>query len=282
MVAPHQSGRSRFTLFILLLASATLLTLDARGFGPVEQFKNGIAAAVSPFRSAADTAFSPVGNAWENFSNSDDLEAENARLRSELEQIRSQIIADGGAAEDLELLREQLLLQNTEGYNTLVAEVTAGSVSNFDPFVFDISRGTADGVVGGMPVITAGGLIGRIDDVFLRTARVRIISDPSLSVGVLIVGTDEIGILSGGGSDEPLKIGKGTIRVDAEVEIGNVVQTSGGDRSLYPPGLPVGTVIGILNDEGSLEKVVEVEPSASLQRFEFVTIVLFDPVAGGG
>ena len=87
MAAPRRSGRSRFSLFILVLLSATLLTLDARDFGPVEELKDGIAAVVSPFRSVGDAAFSPVGNAWENFSNSDDLEAENERLRQEIEEL---------------------------------------------------------------------------------------------------------------------------------------------------------------------------------------------------
>lgn len=281
MAAPRRSGRSRFSLFILVLLSATLLTLDARDFGPVEELKDGIAAVVSPFRSVGDAAFSPVGNAWENFSNSDDLKAENERLRQEIEELFADQIEASGAAEELADIKEQLGLDVSADYDTLIAEVTAGSISNFDEFVIEINRGAADGVVEGMPVITTGGgLIGRVEDTGQRNARVRLITDTGLSLGVQLVRSEEVGIMTGKGAGEPLEISKGSIRVNADVEIGDVVVTSGGERSLYPPDLAVGTVVDIEVDEGNLEQKLRVEPVASLDRIEFVTVVLFDPAAG--
>ena len=47
MAAPRRTGRSRFPLFVLFLTSVTLLTLDARDFGPVERLKDGVAAIYS-------------------------------------------------------------------------------------------------------------------------------------------------------------------------------------------------------------------------------------------
>ncbi len=279
MVAPRRSGRSRFTLFTLLLLSVTLLTLDARDFAPIDRFKDGIAAAVSPFRSLGNTVFSPVGNAWENFSNSDDLEAENQRLRGEIEGLLAERIQDVGAADELAALKAELGLPTGADYATVIAEVVAGSISNFDEFVFEINRGATSGLKDGMPVVTVGGLIGRVEDTRQRTARVRLISDPSVNVGILVVGRDEGGILTGQGRDELLQIGKGTIRVASEVAVGDVVETRGGDRSLYPPGLAIGLVTEVVVDEGSLEKVLKVQTSASLQRFDFVTVVLFDSEA---
>lgn len=282
MAAPRRSGRSRFPIFVLLLASVTLLTLDARDFGPVETLKDGVSAVLRPIRTVGDTAFSPIGNAWDNFSSADDLEAENEQLRAEVEELRANQIRDTGAADELAQLRAQLDLADTVSYDTVVADVTARSISNFDLLAFEINRGAADGVRDGMPVISVGGLIGRVEDTRQRTARVRLISDTSVNVGVVVVGADEPGIMAGQGDGELLRIGNNTIPVDAEVAVGDVVVTSGGDRSPYPPGLPVGTVAEIEVDEASLEKVLYVEPSASLQRYEFVTVVLFDPEAEAG
>lgn len=279
MAAPRRSGRSRFSLFILLLLSITLLTLDARGFTPVERLKDGMAAAVSPVRSLGDTVFSPVGNAWENFSNSDDLEAENERLRQELEELRAQRIDDEGAADRLAALERELGLRDTVGYDTVIAEVTARSISNFDQLVFEINRGRSDGIRDGMPVVTAGGLIGKIEDTGRRTARVRLIADTQVQVGVLVVGPDEAGIMAGQGEGEYPEIGNGTIPARADISLGDVVVTLGGERSAYPPDLPVGTVVEIEIDEASLEQRLKVEPSASLERFDFVTVVLYDPEA---
>ncbi len=277
MAAPRRSGRSRFSLFILLLLSVTLLTLDARDFGPVERLKDGLAAVVSPVRSLGDTAFSPIGNAWENFSNSDDLEAENERLRQELETLRAAQIDDAGAAERLEALETELGLRRTLEYDTVVAEVIAESISNFDQLVLEINRGSSDGLVDGMPVVTTGGLIGKVEDTGTRTARVRLMTDTQMQIGVLIVGPDEPGIMAGQGEDELPIIGNGTIPIRVDVNVGDVVVTLGGSRSLYPPGLPIGTVAQVDVDQGSLEQTLLVEPSASLDRVEFVTVVLYDP-----
>ncbi len=277
MVAPRRSGRSRFTLFTLLLLSVTLLTLDARDFAPVERFKDGIAAAVSPFRSLGNTVFSPVGNAWENFSNSDNLEAENQRLRGQVERLLADRIEDAGAAEELAALKSELGLPTNTEYDTVIAEVIAGSISNFDEFVFEINRGSSSGLQDGMPVVTVGGLIGRVEDTRRGTARVRLISDPSVNVGIVILGRDEAGIMTGQGRDELLEVGKGTIRVASEVLVGDVVETRGGDRSLFPPDLAIGTVAEVVVDEGNLEKALKIQPSASLERFDFVTVLLFDP-----
>ena len=280
MAAQRRSGRSRFSLFILLLLSATLLTLDARNFQPVEQLKDGIAAMVSPFRSLGNAAFSPIGNAWENVSSSDDLEAENIQLRREIQQLLAEQIEASGAAEELADIKEQLRLPVSAEYEALIAEVTAGSISNFDEFVLEINRGAADGVVEGMPVVSIGGLVGRIEDTGQRNARVRLISDTGVSLGVQLVRSEEVGIMSGKGANEPLEVSKGSIRVNADVKIGDVVVTSGGDRSLYPPNLPVGMVVDIEVDQGNLQQILFVEPSASLDRIEFVTVLLFDPAAG--
>ncbi len=279
MAAPRRSGRSRFTLFLLMLLSVTLLTLDARDFGPVERLKDGISAVVSPIRSFGDAVFGPVGDAWQGLSENDDLRRENEELRSRLEAVQGEIIDDKGAADELRDLKDQLGLEARDEYPTTTAEVLAASISNFDEFVLEINRGTVDGVRDGMPVVTVGGLVGRIEDTGRRTARVRLITDPSVSVGVKVVGTDEVGIITGQGEDRPLVVSKGSIRVDAEVEVGDVIATSGSDRSLYPPNIAVGTVVAVEVDQGTLEKRLLVEPSASLERLRFVTVILFDPEA---
>ena len=279
MAAPRRTGRSRFPLFVLFLTSVTLLTLDARDFAPVERLKDGVAAVVSPFRGLGDRAFSPIGDAWTAIGENDELEAELERLREEVEILSANQIADTGAAEELAELKAQLGLPVSGDYETVVAEVVAGSISNFDEFVVEINQGSFDGIKDGMPVVTAGGLVGRVEDTGAQNARVRLITDPTVSVAVQILGTETVGLMTGRGSNQRLRVGNGSVRVDDEVEIGDFVVTSGSDRSLYPFGLAVGTVAEIEIDQGTLEKRLFVEPSASVTRLRFVTVVLFDPEA---
>lgn len=278
MALPRHTGRSRFTLFVLVLTSITLLSLDARDFGPVEGLKNGTATVLSPFRSIGDTVFSPVGDAWSSVTSRGDLEAENERLRIRLDELLATRVANASAAEELAELREMLELRGILGHDTVAAEVTAGSVSNFDPYVLEIDKGTGDGVQDGMPVIVDGGMVGRVEDALRGSARVRLITDPDVNIGVLVVGTDEIGIVAGTGEDAPLRV-TDSIPVGADVEVGDILVTSGLDRSPYPEGLTIGLVTAVEIDEAGLEKELVVEPTARLDRLDFVTVVLYDPDA---
>ncbi len=279
MAAPRRTGRSRFPLFVLFLTSVTLLTLDARDFAPVERLKDGIAAVVSPFRSLGDRAFSPIGDAWTAIGENDELESELERLREEVEVLTADRIADTGAAEELEDLKRELDLPVSDDYDTVVAEVVAGSISNFDEFVVEINQGSFDGIRDGMPVVTAGGLVGRVEDTGAQNARVRLITDPTVSVAIQVLGTETVGLMTGRGDNQRLRVGNGSVRVDEEAEIGDFVVTSGSPGSLYPFGLAVGTVAEVEIDQGTLEKRLFIEPSSSLTRLRFVTVVLFDPEA---
>tara|TARA_Y100001970_G_scaffold83232_1_gene105323 strand:- start:5668 stop:6510 length:843 start_codon:yes stop_codon:yes gene_type:complete len=276
MAVPRRYSGSRFALVLLILTSVTLISLDARGYAPVGNLKKAGIVIVQPFRSLAHIVFSPVGNAWESLSNGDELERENALLRRQLDELLSYRIANEGAVNDLEALRTQLGLQGLGGQETVVAEVTAGSVSNFDPYVLEINKGTQSGIREGMPVISTGGLIGRIENPGLRDSRVRLITDPTVNIGVLAIGTKEIGILTGNGVDQPMRVIDG-IPIGAPVEVGSILVTSGLDRSPYPEGFAVGSVVEVVPDEVNLEKELLVEPTGEMDNLDFVTVVLYQP-----
>ena len=104
----------------------------------------------------------------------------------------------------------------------------------------------------------------------------RLITDPNVNVGVLAVGTNEIGILSGGGVGQPLKVSDG-IPVSTDVEIGSIMVTSGSERSPYLGGFAVGTILEIIVDEINLEKELVVAPTGQLKNLEFVTVILYQP-----
>lgn len=280
MVLPRRYSGSRFTLAILVLASATLISLDARGYEPVTNLKKAGIVVVQPFRSLARVVFDPVGDAWESLSKGDELERENALLRSQLDQLLEYRIANEGAVNDLAALRTQLDLRGLGGHETAVAEVTAGSVSNFDPYILEINKGTQNGIREGMPVISTGGLIGRIENPGLRDARVRLITDPGVNIGVLAIGTKEIGILSGNGVGQPLRVTDG-IPISAPVEVGSILVTSGLDRSPYPEGFAVGSVVEVIPNEVNLEKELLVEPTGQMKNLDFVTVVLYEPPGRG-
>ena len=277
MALPRRNSGSRFTLAILLLSSVTLISLDARGYEPLTNLRKAATAIVQPFRNIASTIFDPIGDAWESLSNGETLEKENALLRAQLGELLEYRSTTEGAVEELAALRTQLELKNLGGQETVVAEVTAQSVSNFDPYVLEIGKGTQNGIREGMAVISVGGLIGRIENPGLRSARVRLVTDPNVNVGALVVGTNQVGIITGNGVGQPLR-GSDGIPVSADVEIGSVLVTSGSERSPYPGGFAIGTVLEIIVDEINLEKELVVAPTGQIENLEFVTVILYEPV----
>ena len=277
MALPRRNSGSRFTLAILLLSSVTLISLDARGYEPLTNLRKAATAIVQPFRNIASTIFDPIGDAWESLSNGDTLEKENALLRAQLGELLEYRSTTEGAVEELAALRTQLELKNLGGQETVVAEVTAQSVSNFDPYVLEIGKGTQNGIREGMAVISVGGLIGRIENPGLRSARVRLVTDPNVNVGALVVGTNQVGIITGNGVGQPLRVSDG-IPVSADVGIGSVLVTSGSERSPYPGGFAIGTVLEIIVDEINLEKELVVAPTGQIENLEFVTVIIYEPV----
>ena len=78
MVYTRRSGRSRFTLLLLLLTALTLLVVDLPGTGPLEPVRDAIASVVSPVRETAVKVFEPVTNAWHGMFHYDDVKKEKA------------------------------------------------------------------------------------------------------------------------------------------------------------------------------------------------------------
>ena len=278
MATSTRTGRSRFTLIFLLLASATLLTLDARDFEPLQRTEETLTDLISPVRSGADRLFGPVGDAWAGITDYDELKAENQELRSELQKLEGQQILDSDATIRLEALLDELGLPYVQDIPNVVAEVVTANVGNFDRYSVQINRGADDGIRNGMPVVTRGGLIGRIDgDPGRGHSRVALLTDPGFEVGVLVVGTEDVALAEGGGHSEPLMVTKG-LEIETEVAVGHEVVTSGVDRSRYPPGIPIGTVSEIDFDEARLLQLLTVEPSANTDNLSFVTVLLYDPL----
>jgi len=239
-------GRSRLTLVLLVLITVTLVTLDVRNVEPFEQAKNAAEGALEPVVSGAQRAGRPVVDAWEAVTDYDDLKAENERLRAELDVERGRDLANASAAEVLQHYLAEAGIQHVTDIPSTTARVVR-NLGNFPDFTVDVSPGRS---------------------------RVRLISDPEFELGVRLVGTDAVAVARGTGRGQPLVVSEG-IGVSIPVHVGMLVTTSGIDRSVYPPDVPVGLVAEVAVDPG-LNQVLFVQPAASLDSLNFVTILLYD------
>lgn len=280
MAAARHASRSRFTLVLLILTTVTLLTLDLRGFEPVDDARDATMEALAPVRDGVGSALDPVGDAWDGALGYDELEAENEELRERIAELEGELALTADAKVTLERLQDELDLDYIGDIEPLLAPVVGGGTSNFD-HVIEIDRGSSDGVQVGMPVVSRAGLVGSVETVSDSRAVVRLISDPAFRVGVRLSETEpeQIGVARGQGRGRPLIVFQG-VDADAEVEEGMQVLTSGLERSLFPGRIPIGTVTSTATSPGELDQDLLVEPLASLDSLTFVNVLLWVPEEG--
>jgi rod shape-determining protein MreC len=249
-----------------MVISITVIAVDLLGIGPVNFVRDGVNGALSPVRSLGDALFGD----------------EDSEQVQELEQRVAELeVAEIEAANYLAELRR---LQEVQGlaidseYLAISANVISREIGNFDASI-EIDRGADAGIEVGMPVRTTA-LVGVVDQVTFTSARVRLITDPTVTVGVLHSPTGEVGVAEGQGPGESLVVQSG---FDAATRVANEdpFVTAGPDGSNYPPGMVVGRAVRVQGGTNPLEQEVFIEPTADLDGLTQVAVVLFTPTQGG-
>ena len=201
-------------------------------------------------------------------------DAENARLRDQLQSAESTRIRAEDANRELEALLDQQSLDFVGDIPTVAARVIGTTSNNFDRSL-EIDRGTGAGVAKGMPVVAGDGLIGRVVEVSKKRAIVLLITDGASNVGVRVDPSGEVGVAVGHGGRPTMGID--LIDAGAKVTKGDAVVTSGLQQSVFPPGLPLGIVTAAKLRPGSLEQTVTMRPHVDLMRVTFVKVLQWSP-----
>ncbi len=183
-MAIYTVGRRR-VIVALLLTLILLLTLDLRGNAVLDRVRDGFATAMSPVESATDVVTTPLGRAWNGVTRYDDLERENQALQDDLDRLIGTQASYRLAVEEAAELKALLSLQSLAGIPTEVAKVVGASSNNLDQ-VIEIDKGSLSGFKVGMPVVNQAGLIGKITEVTLSTAKVMLITDSRYVVPVRV------------------------------------------------------------------------------------------------
>ncbi len=175
-------GRRRL-LILLVVTALVLLTFDQRGNRVIDGFRSAFITVTAPLRTVARVVATPVQNAWYGLTSFDELKRENDELRDRVEAQDGAAIAAEAVVYENSELKSELGLPTLSGIERVKAEVVSGAPSNFDQTI-TINQGERRGIKVGMPVITSGGLVGRVEQVTARQSVVRLLSDPESTVGV--------------------------------------------------------------------------------------------------
>jgi rod shape-determining protein MreC len=268
-------SRTRFTLILLILTSITLLTLDFRGFSPLDSARSAVLDAFEPVGDFASDTFEPVSDAWNGAFDYDRVEQENEQLRQQVDDLEGQITSGDVAKQSLQQLLEQVDIPFVGDLPTVGARVVSGAVANFDTTI-EIDKGESDGVRRGMAVVTGRGLVGRVVNTSGDRAVVELLSGGNISVAFSLVGTNVLGVARGTADGTRLSA---TVDVDRLVFPGQILVTSGTEGSTFPQGLPIGTVTEVRSDQSALEQALTVQMLADLSDLTFVSIVQWEPAA---
>jgi rod shape-determining protein MreC len=273
-LSTRRGGRTRFTVLLLVLTAVTLLTLDGRGFGPIDSARSAVLSALSPVGDAAAAVFEPVGNAWSSAFDQGDLAAENERLREENERLQGEVTAGQVSQLQLQQLLENEGITFTGDYERVHARVVPGSVGNFST-VLDLDKGSSSGIAEGMAVVTGKGLIGKVVQVSPDRCTVELVTGGNYTVGFNVIGTSAIGTARGTGSASLLR--GGGIDVTQEVEVGDIVVTGGTEGSSFPPDLPIGTIATVDSNPAARETQVDITLFAATTDITYADVVLYTP-----
>ncbi len=268
---PEKSPTATGVLVALLVVALAITTLWYREGenGPVHRLRAGVHAAAAPFSAAGEFVTRPVRGvfAWASDlgvsrSQLETLRTQNAELRQRVAEL-----------EEARLENERLkLLVGFVDANKLdaVGARVIGRPTNSWERTITIDRGSADGVKVAMPVIAPQGLLGQTIAVTKHTAQVRLITDPRSGVASMLQSTRAEGVVKGSLEG---KVSMDFVSREATVNAGDVVITSG-LGGVYPKGLLIGEVTGVVNAPSGLYQDIAVDPAADLSGLEEVVVLV--------
>jgi rod shape-determining protein MreC len=274
--------RARLVAVCLVLVSLALITVyfrESEGGTLHSAQRIGLSVAM-PFEVAGERVARPFRDAWGWASDLVGAKSENEKLRKEVDSLRQAVVQEETAVSENERLRHLLNYIDgprfPNGFTGVVSRVVGRPPSAYDQEVL-IAAGSSSGVRQNDPVVTADGLVGLVTEVTTNGAKVTLLTDQSSAVSAIVLETSASGIVRHGSSDSSAlvldRVGK-----DELVENGGLVITAGWRtgklESLYPYGIPIGTVKSVGQQDVDLYKRIQVAPLVNFDSLSDVIVLV--------
>src|SRR5512143_747854 len=169
--------RAPWWLFGLLAMNFALMTYDARDSATKQRKIRSIAQTVMyPVQRGVSGAANWFGGFFGNFGELRRASVENEQLRKQVEQMQTELRDTRERAAQAQRLEKLFTLTESSQYKTVVAQVIARDPSMwFDSVTID--KGRWAGVDVNMPVVTPGGIVGRVISTSPVSAQVMLVTD---------------------------------------------------------------------------------------------------------
>jgi rod shape-determining protein MreC len=253
---------------VLLLAALLLYSVSLR-----QQDRTNVAEAIvlritGPIQASLDRVIRGGADLWGRYLYLVDTEEDNRRLLEENRTLKALLIQSDEVRLENARLRRLLEFKEAQEITTLPARVIAEDASSWFRTV-TINKGRDQGVVEGLPVVVAEGVVGRVVRSSPRSARVLLITDASSAVASLLQDNRARGVCRGHGEllDFDFVLRK------EEVKVGDRVVTSG-MGGVFPKGLVIGQVASVDRREFGLFQNIQVTPAVDFSHLEEVLVLV--------
>ena len=258
------------TLIACVVVSIVLFTISCRTGegGPLGLVRGAFQTITTPVRYLGATVAAPFQGLGNIFTNLTADQATLSELQDENEQLRARNVELEEYAVSAERLQDLLDLRDSNNLQSTAARIISGSTDSWNSTV-TIDKGSGSGIYAGMPVTSAGGVIGQVISTGPTSSVVRLLSDEQSSISAMVQSTRAQGMLQGSATGE---VTLGFVRTSQEVNVGDVVVT-GGLGGVFPKGLPIGQVTSVESNPGDLYLHVTVELFARTETSEEVLVI---------
>ena len=265
-------ARYRRAVFLTttLVLSFLLMTLQVRHETAVVTIpRQALLLVVSPFINVTSAVIHGVTGTWRDYVDLRSLREENKQLQIETTTLRRRIEQLQEQALETQRLQRLLAMRETSRGDYLTARVVGKDATNWFKTIL-LDSGSLRGLRRDQPVLGPDGLVGRIVEVTLNSARVQLLTDPVSAVGGLIQRTRVTGIVTG-------NLGAGArvsyLPLMADVAVGDEVVTSG-MGGVFPKGILIGRITSVERKSGALFQEATLQSAVDLSRLEEVLILM--------
>lgn len=267
---------TRIRVVLVLAALAALITIGSMFLWPGKAgaFNNTVSLVVNPVKNGVTLLVNKAERLYDYLFGYELLQAQNEQLQEELANMNQDIRdAQTYKAENERLRSLENLTDKHTDYQLEIANVVSWGGSGYGS-TMTISQGSSVGLDTGMCVITeTGQVIGIITEVGTNWATVTTILDTTSEIGAYIFGSGYSCIAQG---DFTL-MKEGNLRASylsssATIRNSDQLLTSG-DGDIYPPGLVIGTVTDVGDDETNVAKYAVITPTVEIDKVEQVFVI---------
>ncbi len=268
----------------LVLASLVLITVSFRS-SALDGAQGTVAGILRPFEVAADRISRPFRDAVGWTHGVINAKSENKKLRQRIEILSQKVIQDESAVQENVQLKAQLRYHGPSSIRDFVkvgAAILTHPQSPIDQSV-TIATGTSSGVAGGDVVVdpSTGGLVGTVDRAWSSVARVTLLTDGQSAVTATdLTYPSAIGVITrGAGGSDVLVLD--SVAKSTSVGIDDTVITAGTlgkgalpFSSMFPRGIPIGSVSSASNNDVNPFKNIQVKPLVDFSSLRSVIVLV--------